>query len=115
MKYNYSELQQVQTILSQKTQDMVIPEMPESKKNRHPEQRKGEVFMGNTTEYETWHDNWYSLRFGSVAYDSSNNPIENIASRYHNNLFPMFVSWEEYCVNKILHGNDPCEKGGISG
>jgi hypothetical protein len=105
------------TILSKKTPDMVIPEMPESKKNRHPEQLPTEVFMGNTVRYYSWHDNWYSLRLGNVAYDNSNNPIENIASTFmsDDNLFPMFVSWEEYCVNKILFGDDPCEKDGISG
>lgn len=104
------------TVLEKKSSDMVIPEMPESKKNRHPEQRQGEVFMGNTISHAVWHDNWYSFRLGDIAYDINGKEIPKFEPDVrNNNLYPYFVSWEEYCVNKILGGYDPCEEDRTSG
>ena len=80
----------------------------------HPEQREGEVFLGNSTAKEFEEDIRYkSKRLGEVAYYHATGKPINFENTNVDKTFPLFVSEEEYREN--LEKNKDllnwCEKG----
>lgn len=63
---------------------------------RHPEQRDGEVYLGNAT-IESFHHQigWRSKRMGLVAIDSRGERMQQSGSGWCPKYYPAFASREE--------------------
>jgi hypothetical protein len=72
------------------------PQSQSGGKRHHPEQRDGEIYMGNTMKHDFMLCAWMSKRLGETALDVSGNAIPKSPESYgYGRLLPMFIQRSE--------------------